>query len=64
MKVPKRKPSRCSEQRKEYPILENQLLAKEMPVEKFEHWGYLVYTYPTSDKICKTLAGKVRHSTN
>ena len=58
MKVPKRKSSRNSGQRKGYTILENQLLTKEITVEKFEHWGYLVYTDLTSSVICKALANK------
>lgn len=65
MKIPgKKKSGYLPEGYRKYKLIANQAVIRETPQERFEHWGYLVYSEITSKLICLALANGEKVSVN
>lgn len=49
---------------RKYKLIANRSVIRESPQEKFEHWGYLVYSEITSKLICLALTNLEKVSEN
>lgn len=50
--------------RQNFELIENKLIIRGQPEERFEHWGVLVYSDITSRLICLALTNEEKISEN
>lgn len=65
MKIPEKdKSGILSEDDNEYGLISNEAIIMTFPLERFEHWGYLVYSEITSKLIKMSLTFRDKISEN
>lgn len=65
MKIPEKNTSGfLPENHQPFELIENQVIITNLPEERFEHWGFLVYSDITSKLINLALVGQEKISAN